>query len=134
MGEVALKAMIKHRNLLNKQIETRQEKLKKVNEQIIEEMDKMGIESFETRTHNIVSTQNTYTNYNWDSLNKLFTKVLSASDKAKLVTTTVTYKMNENVLMKYIKDGKLKTSQIRRRLTQTQSKKFVRVTAKKKGK
>ena len=127
MSKSTLRLLIKQRDAANSKIDQYQKKLNAINELIISTMDEMNIDVFETKTAKISVGQNTYTKYNWDKLMPIFKDKLKKAEITKLVTRTVSYKMDNTVLLKLLSSNRLRSTDMKNGTSTSTSKKFVRV-------
>ena len=131
MKKSKLEQLVEARIKFNERIDKLTKKRNLINEKIVKYMDSKKLDLYENDDNKVSLSQNTYTNYNWDYLNKYFNDTLSRSENKKLVTSNIVYSMNENYLYKLIRAKKLTLKKIRKGLSETKSKKFIKLTSKK---
>ena len=104
-----------------------EDKLNSINIKSLELMDKIGVSKYDLGDKQVRKQTNTRTVYNIDGLRQLILQKIDRSTSEKVIAEQISYRVDENALLTIIQEKFITVSQVRKFVTETSGKPYLRV-------
>lgn len=124
-----LRKLSKERAAISAKTKELLDRSSKLDIEIIKLMNELKLKEFNFSKENKITTnQNSYTHYDTDYFRKLIRrKKFPKKLRERLITKKTSYFFNDTALAQLISDGKLKVKEVRKGISETKSKTFLRI-------
>jgi len=126
-NDVKLKSLLEKREEYIELKNDIEDKLNSINIKSLELMDKIGVSKYDLGDKQVRKQTNTRTVYNIDGLRQLILQKIDRSTSEKVIAEQISYRVDENALLTIIQEKFITVSQVRKFVTETSGKPYLRV-------
>jgi len=126
-NDVKLKSLLEKREEYIELKNDIEDKLNSINIKSLELMDKIGVSKYDLGDKQVRKQTNTRTVYNIDGLRQLILQKIDRSTSEKVIAEQISYRVDENALLTIIQEKFITVPQVRKFVTETSGKPYLRV-------
>ena len=126
-NDAKLKALLEKREEYVELKSDIEDKLNSINIKSLELMDKIGVSKYDLGDKQVRNQTNTRTVYNIDGLRQLILQKIDRATSEKVIAEQISYRVDENALLTIIQEKFITVPQVRKFVTETSGKPYLRV-------
>lgn len=126
-NDAKLKALLEKREEYVELKSDIEDKLNSINIKSLELMDKIGVSKYDLGDKQVRKQTNTRTVYNIDGLRQLILQKIDRATSEKVIAEQISYRVDENALLTIIQEKFITVPQVRKFVTETSGKPYLRV-------
>ena len=126
-NDAKLKALLEKREEYVELKSDIEDKLNSINIKSLELRDKIGVSKYDLGDKQVRKQTNTRTVYNIDGLRQLILQKIDRATSEKVIAEQISYRVDENALLTIIQEKFITVPQVRKFVTETSGKPYLRV-------